>query len=77
MRASCAKEWIRQVRGQFDMGLRGGDREQTLDRQKEPGIVRHTQLPPVHQIGTPETRNGPRASRSRVDVTRQVGLMPR
>ena len=53
------REWIERFKGRFDMGYEAL-REQTLARQKEPGIVpADTELPPLNPIGTPETRTGP------------------
>jgi arylsulfatase A-like enzyme len=53
------KDWIDRYRGRFDPGY-DAMREQTLARQKEMGIVpRHTELPPVNPIGTPQSRIGP------------------
>jgi arylsulfatase len=53
------REWIDRYRGRFDMGYEAM-REQTLDRQKELGIVpANTELPPVNPLGTHETRTGP------------------
>ena len=60
-----SKEWADKFKGRFDVGYEA-IREQTLARQKEMGIVpADTGLPPVNPIGTPETRTGPMASRSR------------
>ena len=59
------KEWIDKFKGRFDMGYEAM-REQTLARQKKLGLVpEDTELPPINPIGTPETRQGPTASRSR------------
>ena len=59
------KEWSDKFKGRFDMGYEAM-REQTLARQKELGLVpANTELPPINPIGTPETRTGPEASRSR------------
>jgi arylsulfatase A-like enzyme len=53
------REWIDRYRGRFDAGYEA-QREQTLARQKEMGIVpADTELPPINPIGTPETRTGP------------------
>ena len=53
------REWIDRFRGRFDMGYEAL-REQTLERQKELGIVPPgTELPPLYPLGTPETRTGP------------------
>jgi arylsulfatase A-like enzyme len=53
------KEWIDRYQGRFDMGYEA-IREQILARQKELGIVpKHTELPTVNPIGTPQTRTGP------------------
>ena len=53
------KEWIEKYKGRFDMGYEAM-REQTLARQKQLGLIpKHTELPPINPIGTPETRSGP------------------
>ena len=53
------REWIDKFKGQFDMGYEAL-REQTLERQKEMGLVPPTtELPPINPIGTSETRKGP------------------
>jgi arylsulfatase len=53
------KEWIEKYKGRFDMGYEAM-REQTLERQKQLGIVpEDTELPPVNPIGTPQDRKGP------------------
>jgi arylsulfatase len=52
-------EWIERFRGRFDLGYEA-QREETLARQKELGIVPgDTELSPLNPIGTPDTRSGP------------------
>src|SRR3954465_13834355 len=54
-----SKEWADRFKGRFDMGYEAM-REQTLERQKEMGIVPpETELPPLNPLGTPDTRKGP------------------
>ena len=68
------KEWIDKFKGRFDMGYEA-IREQTLANQKELGIVpADTELPPINPIGTPETRTGPRGSRSRCSTSPARGI---
>jgi arylsulfatase A-like enzyme len=51
------KEWIDRFQGRFDAGYEA-QREQTLARQKEMGLVpADTELPPLNPIGTPDTRS--------------------
>jgi len=65
------KEWIDQHRGEFDQGYET-IREETLERQKQLGIVpANTELPPINPLGTPETRSGPAGQPfPALDVTR-------
>ncbi|MFD6397436.1 arylsulfatase [Nocardia sp. NPDC060249] len=53
------REWADRYRGRFDAGYEAM-REETLERQKQMGLVpQNTELPPLNPIGTPETRGGP------------------
>jgi arylsulfatase A-like enzyme len=64
------KEWAEKFRGRFDMGYEA-IREQTLQRQKEMGIVPpDTELPPVNPLGTMESHTDPRKPMNEVDTTR-------
>ena len=63
-------EWIAKFRGRFDMGYEA-IREQTLERQKQLGIVPpDTSLPPVNPLGTMETHTDPAKQMNEFDTTR-------
>ncbi len=64
------KNWIAKFRGQFDMGYEEL-RAQTLDRQKQMGIVPESaDMPPINPIGTPATHTDPAKPMPEVDTTR-------
>ena len=64
------EEWIATFRGWFDLGYEA-IRHQTLDRQKQLGIVPpDTDLPPVNPLGTMESHTDPAKQMNEFDLTR-------
>jgi arylsulfatase len=65
-----AREWADKFRGRFDQGYEA-IREQTLQRQKDLGIVPpDTELPPVNPLGTMESHTDPRKPMNEADTTK-------
>jgi arylsulfatase A-like enzyme len=64
------KDWIEKFRGKFDVGYEE-IRKQTLNRQKQMGIVPpDTELPPVNPLGTVESHTDPAKQMNEFDITR-------